>query len=337
MSHSDQAPDVHPPASDEELPPVEPPSAGFFVQLFLLPALLVVGIMTVWFLFGKLAGADQSIEDYVAIIKSDRKDRWKAADDLARLLRANSPYVKSEPLAVALATELQATLDESSAPDPQLMEYLAGALGNMETSTGVPALRRATAPEHPPAVRRVALIALARLAHRLDGRLEDPNVVHDVREHLSDDDPELRELAAFALGFLGDRRAVPALVGSLDDAERTVRYNAAIALGSLDSAAGLPTIAEMLDQEELSSHFHVDMPGTERIIDEPLVFATMIGGLRSLKSLHATSPEADFSPVLESLEALAGNENAVVRSEANELLRNLRTPVTPNNSERTTP
>ena len=42
----------------EELPPVTPPSAGFIVQLFLIPALIVLAVAAVIGLFGKLADAD---------------------------------------------------------------------------------------------------------------------------------------------------------------------------------------------------------------------------------------------------------------------------------------
>jgi hypothetical protein len=38
-----------------DLPPVEPPTAGFIVQLFVLPAVIVAVVIVVWLLFGKLA------------------------------------------------------------------------------------------------------------------------------------------------------------------------------------------------------------------------------------------------------------------------------------------
>jgi hypothetical protein len=56
---------VNPAAQDEkppalpELPPVELPSAGFVVQLFVIPAVVVVVVILVWLLFGKLAGGER--------------------------------------------------------------------------------------------------------------------------------------------------------------------------------------------------------------------------------------------------------------------------------------
>ena len=47
------------PGTLADLPPVEPPSAGFVVQLFVIPAAVVVVVIIVWLLFGKLAGGER--------------------------------------------------------------------------------------------------------------------------------------------------------------------------------------------------------------------------------------------------------------------------------------
>ena len=44
---------------ESALPPVEPPSAGFIVQLFVVPALIVLAVVGVWALFGKIASSDE--------------------------------------------------------------------------------------------------------------------------------------------------------------------------------------------------------------------------------------------------------------------------------------
>src|SRR5688572_2756510 len=108
MADTDSSPPVAPLPAD--LPAVKPPSTGFFVQLFLLPALIVFGIMLVWLLFGKLAGGHRTPEEYIAIIKSDRGDRWKAALDLSHLLRNDSEYTRDANLARTLNEELSAAL-----------------------------------------------------------------------------------------------------------------------------------------------------------------------------------------------------------------------------------
>jgi len=57
MSPSDPESDIA--QIPENLPPVEPPSAGFIIQLFVVPGLIVLAIVGVYLLFGKLATVGQ--------------------------------------------------------------------------------------------------------------------------------------------------------------------------------------------------------------------------------------------------------------------------------------
>ncbi|MCA9118121.1 MAG: hypothetical protein KDA79_23780, partial [Planctomycetaceae bacterium] len=71
----------------EELPPVEPPSAGFIVQLFLVPGLIVAAIIGVWVLFGRIAEGRQDWRELVAELPSGNEQRrWRAALGLAQML-----------------------------------------------------------------------------------------------------------------------------------------------------------------------------------------------------------------------------------------------------------
>ncbi|HLQ43503.1 MAG TPA: hypothetical protein VK137_02140, partial [Planctomycetaceae bacterium] len=62
--HSDNAELPSSPLSSD-LPPVEPPSGRFIVQLFVVPGLIVAAIVGVWLLFGKLASAEQDWQKLV--------------------------------------------------------------------------------------------------------------------------------------------------------------------------------------------------------------------------------------------------------------------------------
>ena len=75
-----------------ELPPVEPPSARFIVQLFVIPAAIVLVLVVAYLAFvqlpfGRLANGGRDVMDYVRSIKSTNEHRrWRSAQDLANLI-----------------------------------------------------------------------------------------------------------------------------------------------------------------------------------------------------------------------------------------------------------
>lgn len=309
--------------SFENLPEVKPPTSGFFVQLFLLPALIVFGIMTVWFLFGRIAGSGMTPDEYLEVLASDRKDRWKAASDLAQLLREGSRYTRDRALSIRVTEALQTALADSNSPDPQYLEFLCGAVSSFSFPTGSTALLRAARADQPPAVRRAALIGLANLAHRV-GNLDDPSARRDLGQFLKDDALEVRELAAVALGQLGDPAATESLIAALDDPVPTVRYNTASALASLGSTAGMATFNDMLDPVGLSERFHASDSADQEFVDVPMVVGTMLNALRSLDKLATSAPSADFSIVADRVRALRDSPYADVRQNARELAIKLK-------------
>lgn len=315
-------PESTPPAP-EELPAVTPPSAGFFVQLFVVPALIVVGIMSVWYLFGKIASGDGSVDEYIAIIKSDRGDRWKAALDLSQLLREDSPYAKDRALALTLTDELNKALDAGESADQQYVEYLVGAVGSFQLPIGSPMLRQAARPDHKRSIRRAALIALGNLAVRC-GDLNDPNVVPELIGYLGDDDGELRKISVIVLGKLNDNRAIGPLKTILGDARPEVRHLAARSLAELGDASGLVVIPEMLDEASLRKLFVIQTESGENVVDEQMVGGTLHNAMVSLRDLVAKRPATDFTPVIAPLEELATDPNPRVATEAKEVLLKIK-------------
>src|SRR5947209_16744064 len=79
-----------------DLPPVEAPSAGFIVQLFVIPAVVVAVIVVVWLLFGKLAGGERDAMEYVRLLRSPGA-HWRTAYELASLIQ-NDPRLSSDPV-----------------------------------------------------------------------------------------------------------------------------------------------------------------------------------------------------------------------------------------------
>ena len=77
----------------------------------------------------------------------------------------------------------------------------------------------------------------------------DANLVSDIAATLdwaADEDPQVRRYLVTALGYLGDRRAVPSLIAALDDPDADTRLWAAQALGTLGDTTGLAALAGRL-------------------------------------------------------------------------------------------
>src|SRR5579863_10030498 len=140
------------------LPPVEPPSAGFIVQLFVIPALIVLAVVGVWALFGKIASSQEDWRDLVEEIRNTNQHRrWRGANGLATLLvsdqRAgqNGEHLASNPeIARALVGLFEEGLNGHSTRDDDLKQeaFLARTLGLLDTqATVLPALQHGIKPD----------------------------------------------------------------------------------------------------------------------------------------------------------------------------------------------
>ena len=221
-----------------DLPPVEAPSAGFIVQLFVIPAVIVAVVIVVWLLFGKLAGGERDAMEYVRLLRSPNA-HWRAAYELASLIQ-NDPKLARDPKLLGELTDL---LGAPPRPreSPELTQYVTLTLGASRpstpsrpaagTSNRSPSCPAALEPKQPPQVRLAAAISLAKHAARLDGRLEDAGAIKRLEVASEDDNQELRQAAVYALGFFGGDESSRVLRDRLKDVDCYVRYNAAIALG----------------------------------------------------------------------------------------------------------
>ncbi len=261
------------------LPPVEPPSAGFLVQLFVVPALIVAVVIGVYLLFGRLASSEVDWRELVVDLRnSNPHARWRGAYGLAQLLEADAlrartaaqgasaPAASAEatadrstPLPLArdpeLAEELAAALaEELLRNDPsddhrRLLEYLVKSLGWMDVpDVVVPALRPAYEDSERPWLRQQALIAVGMVAgraHEQGTPLDDPELTRELIHLTVDETGVLRHLATYYLGFLPDDAAQSRLRLLLNDADPKTRVNAAVGIarsGSLDSLAVFESI-----------------------------------------------------------------------------------------------
>ena len=104
-----------------------------------------------------------------------------------------------------------------------------------------------------PEVRTAAMYAL--------GEIGDTRAVQPLAGKLVSENKEMRVSAASALGQIGDTGAVDPLIQALGDSDRTVRGNAAYALGQIgDTRAVQPLIKALLSEESKTPHQTVEGP-----------------------------------------------------------------------------
>src|SRR6476619_4134539 len=162
-----------PPLGEELLPPVEQPSARFIIQLFVVPALIVMLIVAVWLSFNWLVrstalGPEKLIQ---GIEEGPSVARWQRASELADLLQ-HKRYsgFKRDPepdnhRARMLDRELERSKYGDNGQEQATFRYfLALALGQFEVPDGIETLLKAAetkADDNEELVRDAALKAIA--------------------------------------------------------------------------------------------------------------------------------------------------------------------------------
>jgi len=308
---------------DHLLPPVEPPSAGFLVQLFLVPGLIVAIIVGVWLTFHWLAHLGQDPQAYVRTLRRDNEGRWQAALNLANDLRG--PGGTSLKADGALASELGRILDDESnsgrtgEQSQMLRVYLCRALGEFTTPEALPPLVARCRDTANPQVARAAVEALAVLSTNLAAAgapLDGADLTGAVVAACGSADAGLRSAAAFTLGVVGKRGEGPAidrLSSLLADPSDDVRYNAALALARLGSDASLDTLAEMLsipDEPPPAGAARDDVAQSKRYKRALVV----LNALRGLALLVDATGQPLPGGIVEKMKTLAGDPVSDVRA-----------------------
>ena len=248
-------------ALPEHLPPVEPPSAGFIVQLFLVPAMIVAAVIGLYLLFGKLAAGDTDWRQLVSDIKSDNPNvRWRAALNLAEGLDADeSRGLEGQQLAsipeIATALndltiqQLKSTLRNEE--QKQQLAFLLKALGRMDAVEQIrPALKASLDQTQETEIRKQALQAVAMIAGRKSKKepLTDQELIDAVISASESPDPVLRQHGAFAMGLIGGPSGESRLGELLEDPDEMTRINAAIGFARQGSPRGLDVFRQVLKQ-----------------------------------------------------------------------------------------
>jgi HEAT repeat protein len=333
--------------ADDALPRVEPPGAGFLLQLFLIPLLIVVIIVVVWLMFTWLAHLGSDPRALVGDIAKGDKYGWQRAAALADMLRNREyEHLKTDKaLARELAKVLQKNIeqtdkdfadDEALASRLRLRMFLCRALGEFRVDDGLPALLLAAKTqrrEEELLVRRRAIEAIAVLAQNLGPeRLRQRADVVEVLIQASRERPEsgadehhayadLRSTAAYALGAIGGEPALDRLASILSDAYPNARYNAATGLARHGDERATAVLLEMLaptnDAALQTEESESEKTGKLLLIQK--------NGMTAVELLHEANPTADFSALKAALQTLAAHANtpATVRQRAAAVAKSL--------------
>jgi HEAT repeat protein len=246
----------------EHLPPVEPPSAGFIVQLFVVPAIIVAAVIGLYLLFGKMAAGDTDWRQLVSDIKSDNPNvRWRAALNLAEGLDADEArgtdgqHLASIPeIATALNDLTLQQLQSTTRNDEQQQQlaFLLKALGRMDAVEQIrPALLKSLDETSETETRKHGLQAVAMVAGRRHARkdlLVDGDLSDSVITASESADAVLRQHGAFTLGLMSGPAGEARLAELLEDPDEMTRINAAIGFARNGSSRGLDVLMQALQR-----------------------------------------------------------------------------------------
>ncbi|MGI9428372.1 MAG: HEAT repeat domain-containing protein, partial [Bythopirellula sp.] len=241
---------------------------GFIIQLFVVPAVIVLAVVLLWLLVTTLATqGDQDPTKIVAALRSSNQARWQKADELANMLRLEKRYPElkrnaelASQLAVLLDEEVTAGLDDKNSIS--LRYYLCRVLGEFYVDDGLEVLLKTARADPERDVRREAVNALAVLSHGMreqepSKKLDHPELIETFSALANDPDDLIRSQAAFALGVLvlspeADPQLLTELEQLVDDLYSDARYNAALGLARQGNLRAVNAVAEMFDPEALS-------------------------------------------------------------------------------------
>ncbi|HEX3726847.1 MAG TPA: HEAT repeat domain-containing protein [Pirellulales bacterium] len=302
----------YPPSSprlspDDALPPVEPPNAGFILQLFVVPGIIVVVVVMIWLMFNWLAQMGNDRDAFVRQLSRNNEARWQAAFNLATALRAergaSTPKLTADPqLAQQLADILDREIDAGSMDEKPitLRIYLCRALGEFRVTEGLPTLVKAATTERDDKegdVRRAAIEGIAILAANFkpgDKRFtEDRSLQDALLRAAGDPDARTRAAAAVAMGVIGGPAFVERLHAMLEDTHPDVRYNAAARLAHQGDIAAESVLVDMLDPNQeagVEVEKHEDMRPFKRTL-------ITVNALRATAQLAEANPNADLEPL----------------------------------------
>ena len=314
---------------DDSLPPVEPPSAAFLVQLFLVPGIIVAIIVCVWLAFHWLAHLGNDPQAYVRTLRRANEGRWQAALNLANDLRGpNGSGLKAD---IKLASELGSILDDeidsgrTGEQSETLRLYLCRALGEFAVPEAAPALVRRVNENDDDPTTQAAIEALAVLATNLQNASRSfenkDDVVTAVLAASTSTNSRVRDACGFTLGVLGGEKSIEGLFRLMGDSSTDVRSNAALGGARLGKSDAYEILSEMLSLEDI----HLD----KKVLDDKTQSErykralVVVNALRGVTILIDTTKQAPPTGVIEVIERLQQDPVAEIRSSASAVIKKI--------------
>ena len=162
----------------DDLPPVQPPSAAFIVQLFVFPALIVMGVVAIWWMFGLIAAGEQDWHTLLQDLQSQNlMIRNRAMYGMAQVLDQDfrqgdlgQRLNQNREIAQVMTDQLMLELRKNSSSEEavSIQEFLTRALGMMTAfDITAPALHMALEPQRGTTrIRKGAVVSLSLVAGR---------------------------------------------------------------------------------------------------------------------------------------------------------------------------
>jgi hypothetical protein len=271
------------------LPPVTPPSGKFIVQLFLVPGLIVVGILAVLIPIVVWQSRPYRAEVLLEDLRSGNADvRWRAAERLAQMLPRDSKeaaprFAFDSKFALDLAEELRSAIkveeemlgriggksredlpkDHKELEAQQnLIRFLCGSLGHFNVPVTAPMLgeiaARPASAANPVALERqqIAILALANLGDNLKYFHKQPEerqkAILDQLESQAEGTGDRRKAAEATLAFLKYQTpmGVEEVLATCSKSEyAAVRELAALAFSFWDVGLAEQTLIELTNDD----------------------------------------------------------------------------------------
>jgi HEAT repeat protein len=258
------------------------PRGSTVARFFLVPLLVVVTAVGIFFAFSLLTFEKRTPADYLQEVRGGSANRrWQAAFELSRSIDRVPPGPERDKLAIE-ALRVFSGLSGKRPEDATVRRYLVLVLGKLADPGAVPALLAAVS-DPDEETRLYAVWAL--------GVLKDPRALGPVIEASQSEDSGMRKMAAYVLGQLGNKGAVARLKVLAEDRVADVRWNAAIALAQLHDRSGLPVLRSMIDREALGKQAALSSDQAETAMVSAFKALALLEDRESLPAIEKAARE----------------------------------------------